>query len=95
MKFKILEKSTPIRSGLRERRRPESPVLKGPSVTECWVPEEDLELWEIRQFGEKVNFTFFTFKTKIIYLSFLLCFIIMFSLCFHFLYFMFKTVRGL
>jgi nucleosome-remodeling factor subunit BPTF len=40
---------------LRERRRPESPVLKGPSVTECWVPEEDLELWEIRQFGEKVE----------------------------------------
>ncbi|CAG2105775.1 unnamed protein product [Medioppia subpectinata] len=49
------EKSTPIRSGLRERRRPESPQLRGPSVTECWVPEEELELWEIRQFGDKVE----------------------------------------
>ncbi|XP_054160935.1 nucleosome-remodeling factor subunit BPTF-like [Oppia nitens] len=49
------EKSTPIRSGLRERRRPESPKMRGPSVTECWVPEEELELWEIRQFGEKVE----------------------------------------
>lgn len=47
------EKVTPQRTGLRERRRPESPQHKGPSVTEVWVPEEDLELWEIRQFGEK------------------------------------------
>ena len=53
--FDCLEKLTPIRSGLRERRRPESPQLRGPSVTECWVPEEELELWEIRQFGEKVE----------------------------------------
>ncbi|KAH8037333.1 hypothetical protein HPB51_009888 [Rhipicephalus microplus] len=47
------EKVTPQRTGLRERRRPESPQHKGPTVTEVWVPEEDLELWEIRQFGEK------------------------------------------
>lgn len=46
---------TPQRTGLRERRRPESPQHKGPTVTEVWVPEEDLELWEIRQFGEKIE----------------------------------------
>lgn len=45
-------KSTPQRSGLRERRRPESPENKLPTVSETWVPEEDLDLWEIREFGE-------------------------------------------
>lgn len=49
------EKTTPQRSGLRERRRPESPMTRGPSVTEVWVPEEELELWEIKSFGEKVE----------------------------------------
>ncbi|UYV79250.1 BPTF [Cordylochernes scorpioides] len=49
------EKITPQRSGLRERRRPESPLNKGPTVTEAWVPEEDLEIWEIKQFGEKIE----------------------------------------
>ncbi|WAQ96933.1 NU301-like protein [Mya arenaria] len=49
------EKYTPIRSGLRERKRAESPKLTEPSVTETWVPEERLELWEIKLFGEKVE----------------------------------------
>lgn len=49
----ITEKYTPQRSGLRERKRVESPRQTEPSVTETWVPEEELELWEIRQFGEK------------------------------------------
>lgn len=38
---------------MRERKRPESPQQKGPSVTETWVHEEELEIWEIRMFGEK------------------------------------------
>ncbi|XP_052262825.1 nucleosome-remodeling factor subunit BPTF-like isoform X2 [Dreissena polymorpha] len=49
------EKYTPQRSGLRERKRPESPKLTEPSVTEKWVPEEKIELWEIKLFGEKVE----------------------------------------
>lgn len=48
----FIVKSTPQRSGLRERRRPESPENKLPTVSENWVPEEDLDLWEIREFGE-------------------------------------------
>ncbi|XP_069124363.1 nucleosome-remodeling factor subunit BPTF-like isoform X2 [Argopecten irradians] len=48
------EKYTPQRSGLRERRRAESPKQTEPSVTETWTPEEELELWEIKQFGEKL-----------------------------------------
>ena len=51
--FGATEKYTPQRSGLRERKRPESPKIKEPSVTEAWVPEEELELWEIKLFGEK------------------------------------------
>ena len=47
------EKYTPQRSGLRERRRPESPKIKEPSVNEVWTPEEQLELWEIKQYGER------------------------------------------
>ena len=47
------EKYTPQRSGLRERKRAESPKQTEPSVTEVWVPEEELEIWEIKQFGEK------------------------------------------
>ncbi|KAL3875950.1 hypothetical protein ACJMK2_033849 [Sinanodonta woodiana] len=49
------EKYTPQRSGLRERKKAESPKLTEPSVTERWTPEEELELWEIKQFGEKVE----------------------------------------
>ncbi|KAL4240135.1 hypothetical protein ACF0H5_000929 [Mactra antiquata] len=49
------EKYTPQRSGLRERKRAESPKLTEPSVTESWIAEELLELWEIKMFGEKVE----------------------------------------
>ncbi|KAI1286947.1 Nucleosome-remodeling factor subunit [Halotydeus destructor] len=52
---KSREKATPIRSGLRERKRAESPQHRGPSVAEIWVPEEELELWELKQFGEKLE----------------------------------------
>ncbi|XP_056018158.1 nucleosome-remodeling factor subunit BPTF-like isoform X3 [Ostrea edulis] len=48
------EKYTPQRSGLRERKRADSPKQTEPSVTEQWTPEEELELWEIKQFGEKL-----------------------------------------
>ncbi|CAG5131375.1 unnamed protein product, partial [Candidula unifasciata] len=49
------EKYTPQRSGLRERKKIESVRQTEPSVTEVWVPEEVLELWEIKQFGEKLE----------------------------------------
>lgn len=44
---------TSIRSGLRKRKRPESPQSTDPQVTEEWVDEDKLELWEIKQYGEK------------------------------------------
>ncbi|XP_013060531.2 nucleosome-remodeling factor subunit NURF301-like isoform X2 [Biomphalaria glabrata] len=49
------EKYTPQRSGLRERKKVETVRQTEPSVTEVWVPEEVLELWEIKQFGEKLE----------------------------------------
>ncbi|GAB6020776.1 hypothetical protein CHUAL_003435 [Chamberlinius hualienensis] len=49
------EKPTSQRSGLRERKRPESPQNRGPTVTEGWVPEEELELWEIKLFGDRLE----------------------------------------
>ncbi|CAH1794354.1 unnamed protein product, partial [Owenia fusiformis] len=49
------EKYTPIRKGLRERKRPESPKMTEPSITETWVPEENLQLWEIKMFYDKVE----------------------------------------
>lgn len=44
---------TSIRSGLRKRKRPESPQSTDPQVTEEWVDEDKLELWEIKQYGER------------------------------------------
>ena len=44
---------TPIRSGLRERKRVESPKLRTPTQSEKWVNEEKLELWEVKAFYEK------------------------------------------
>lgn len=35
-------------------KRADSPKQTEPSVTEEWTPEEELELWEIKQFGEKL-----------------------------------------
>lgn len=51
----LVEKHTPGRSGLRERRRAESPKLKEPTVTEVWLPEEQLELWQIKSFTDKYD----------------------------------------
>lgn len=44
---------TSIRSGLRKRKRPESPQSTEPQVTEEWVDEDKLELWEIKQYGDR------------------------------------------
>lgn len=44
---------TSIRSGLRKRKRAESPQSTEPQVTEEWVEEEKLELWEIKQYGDR------------------------------------------
>ncbi|XP_066966214.1 nucleosome-remodeling factor subunit NURF301 isoform X1 [Macrobrachium rosenbergii] len=43
------------RSGLRKRRRAQSPVNKEPQSVEEWVEEERLDLWEIRFFGERLE----------------------------------------
>ena len=45
----------PIRSGLRKRKRAESPQQAEPKVVEEWVDEEKLELWEIRAYREKMD----------------------------------------
>ncbi|KAK7079315.1 hypothetical protein SK128_021119 [Halocaridina rubra] len=43
------------RSGLRKRRRAQSPVNKEPQSIEEWVDEDRLDLWEIRFFGERLE----------------------------------------
>jgi nucleosome-remodeling factor subunit BPTF len=49
---------TSIRSGLRKRKRAESPQSTEPQVTEEWVDEERLELWEIKQYGDRYALNF-------------------------------------
>ena len=48
-----------IREGLRERKKKndeeEERRRRGPIVTETWIGEEELELWEIKMFGEKLE----------------------------------------
>ena len=46
---------TPIRSGLRKRKRAESPKQSEPQVEEKWVEEEALELWEIKSYRERLE----------------------------------------
>lgn len=50
---KTVREVTSIRSGLRKRKRAESPQQTDPQVNEEWIDEDKLELWEIRQYGEK------------------------------------------
>ncbi|KAK9882651.1 hypothetical protein WA026_022517 [Henosepilachna vigintioctopunctata] len=52
---KTIREVTSIRSGLRKRKRPESPQSTNPQVTEEWVDEEKLELWEIKLYGDKLE----------------------------------------
>jgi len=50
------KKSTPsARSGLRVRRQTEEEEEKRPTTEELWVPEDQLELWELRQFDERLE----------------------------------------
>lgn len=46
---------TSIRSGLRKRKRAESPQPTEPQISEEWVEEDKLELWEIKLIGEKIE----------------------------------------
>ncbi|XP_026495038.2 nucleosome-remodeling factor subunit NURF301 [Vanessa tameamea] len=52
---KTVREVTSIRSGLRKRKRAESPQNTEPQVTEEWVDEDKLELWEVRQYGERAE----------------------------------------
>ncbi|XP_014598172.1 PREDICTED: nucleosome-remodeling factor subunit NURF301 isoform X1 [Polistes canadensis] len=52
---KQIREVTSIRSGLRKRKRPESPQNTEPQVTEEWVDEDKLELWEIKQYGDRLE----------------------------------------
>ncbi|XP_077575012.1 nucleosome-remodeling factor subunit BPTF-like isoform X2 [Stigmatopora nigra] len=53
------ETHTPQRKGLRSSalrpKKPEPPKQTGPMVIETWVAEEELDLWEIRAFSERVE----------------------------------------
>lgn len=50
------KKSTPsARSGLRARRQTEEDEVKGPTTEELWVSEYQLELWELKQFDERIE----------------------------------------
>ncbi|ODM94816.1 hypothetical protein Ocin01_11866 [Orchesella cincta] len=52
---KTIREITPSRIGLRKRKRAESPDKTEPVVTEDWVDEEKLELWEIRYYGDRID----------------------------------------
>ncbi|KAM4691162.1 nucleosome-remodeling factor subunit BPTF [Rhinophrynus dorsalis] len=53
------ESPIPQRKGLRSSAlRPKRPVIPkqtGPTILEIWVPEEELDLWEIKCFSERVE----------------------------------------
>lgn len=51
--FENVAEVTSIRSGLRKRKRPESPQSTEPQVTIEWVDEDKLDLWEIKQYGDR------------------------------------------
>lgn len=51
--YKNLAEVQSIRSGLRKRKRAESPQQTEPQVSEEWIDEDKLELWEIKLYGEK------------------------------------------
>lgn len=52
---KTVVEVTPIRSGLRKRKRAESPQQSEPKTIEQWIDEEKLELWEIRAYRDKIE----------------------------------------
>ncbi|EEB14731.1 fetal alzheimer antigen, falz, putative [Pediculus humanus corporis] len=54
---KTIREVNPIRSGLRKRKREETPQNTEPQVSEEWVDEDKLELWEIKQYCDKLEKT--------------------------------------
>ncbi|XP_063224982.1 nucleosome-remodeling factor subunit NURF301 isoform X2 [Bacillus rossius redtenbacheri] len=52
---KTIREVTSIRSGLRKRKRAESPQSTEPQVSEEWIDEDKLELWEIKQYGDRLE----------------------------------------
>ncbi|KAI8124900.1 Nucleosome-remodeling factor subunit NURF301 [Lucilia cuprina] len=61
---KTIREVTSIRSGLRKRKRAESPQPTEPQVSEEWVEEDKLELWEIKLIGEKIEKAKLTATTR-------------------------------
>ncbi|XP_055307735.1 nucleosome-remodeling factor subunit NURF301 isoform X2 [Sitodiplosis mosellana] len=53
--YKDTSENTPSRSGLRKRKRPETPQKTEKQVSEEWVDEDQLQLWEIKLFGERLE----------------------------------------
>lgn len=49
----LLEANEPIREGLRKRKKHQVRQPSKPSQTVLWLPEEQLELWEIINFSDK------------------------------------------
>lgn len=45
--------SEPIREGLRKRKKHQMKQPVQPSTSVVWLPEEQLELWEISAFSER------------------------------------------
>lgn len=60
----LLSEVTSIRSGLRKRKRAESPQPSEPQISEEWVEEDKLELWEIKLIGEKIERAKLTTTTR-------------------------------
>lgn len=73
---KTVREVTSMRIGLRKRKRPESPQSMDPQVTEEWVDEDKLELWEIKLYGEK-----YVFEKKLLTCLFFLFFVL--TPCFY------------
>ncbi|KAM7358275.1 nucleosome-remodeling factor subunit NURF301 E(bx) isoform 2-T3 [Cochliomyia hominivorax] len=61
---KTIREVTSIRSGLRKRKRAESPQPTEPKISEEWVEEDKLELWEIKLIGEKIEKAKLTATTR-------------------------------
>ncbi|XP_065360570.1 nucleosome-remodeling factor subunit NURF301 isoform X2 [Calliphora vicina] len=61
---KTIREVTSIRSGLRKRKRAESPQPTEPQIFEEWVEEDKLELWEIKLIGEKIEKAKLTATTR-------------------------------
>ena len=50
----LTEVYTPQRSGLRERRKASSTFLEDPTITDKWLSEESVELWQIKYLDERL-----------------------------------------